>query len=139
VAEINSSFHRPHRLTTWQRWHDSVPGNFRFSVKLPKAITHEKKLADCLHELDEFVVQSGILRDKLGVLLAQLPPKLSSMSRLRQICIAPVTVTGSNPTHQSWSRGARGSRRVVHFRQHGRPQVQGTLWRWRATHSLVCA
>jgi uncharacterized protein YecE (DUF72 family) len=76
VAEINSSFHRPHRLTTWQRWHDSVPENFRFSVKLPKAITHQKKLADCLHELDEFVVQSSTLGDKLGVLLVQLPPKL---------------------------------------------------------------
>ena len=47
VTEINSSFHRPHRLSTWERWRDSVPPDFRFSVKLPKTITHQAKLADC--------------------------------------------------------------------------------------------
>ena len=40
VVEINSSFHRPHRSSTWERWRDSVPAAFRFSVKLPKQITH---------------------------------------------------------------------------------------------------
>jgi uncharacterized protein YecE (DUF72 family) len=77
VAEINSSFHRPHRLTTWQRWHDSVPDSFRFSVKVPKVITHQKKLVDCVQELDEFAAQSGTLGHRLGVVLVQLPPKLA--------------------------------------------------------------
>src|SRR5687768_14924424 len=44
AAEINSSFHRPHRASTWERWRDSVPDDFRFSVKVPKRITHELKL-----------------------------------------------------------------------------------------------
>jgi uncharacterized protein YecE (DUF72 family) len=77
VAEINSSFHRPHRLSTWQRWHDSVPDSFRFSVKLPKVITHQRKLVDCSEPVDESLAQANELRDKLAVLLVQLPPKLA--------------------------------------------------------------
>jgi uncharacterized protein YecE (DUF72 family) len=55
AAEINSSFYRPHRRTTYQRWAHSVPDDFRFSVKVPKAITHEAGLAACGALLDRFV------------------------------------------------------------------------------------
>ncbi len=75
-VEINSSFHRPHRVTTWERWRDSVPDEFRFAVKLPKTITHQAKLIDCGAALGEFLSQAYGLGDKLGVLLVQLPPKL---------------------------------------------------------------
>jgi uncharacterized protein YecE (DUF72 family) len=77
VAEINSSFHRPHRLDTWQRWRDSTPAAFRFSVKLPKVITHERKLADFAEPLADFLAQVEQLGEKLAVLLVQLPPKLA--------------------------------------------------------------
>jgi uncharacterized protein YecE (DUF72 family) len=76
VLEINSSFHRPHRAVTWQRWRDSVPEAFRFSVKLPKTVTHERKLVECRQHLDDFMSQAGALGDKLAVVLVQLPPKL---------------------------------------------------------------
>jgi uncharacterized protein YecE (DUF72 family) len=77
VVEINSSFHRPHRSSTWERWRDSVPAAFRFSVKLPKQITHERKMVDCGELLSEFADQTSLLGEKLGVLLVQLPPKLT--------------------------------------------------------------
>ncbi|WP_245895163.1 DUF72 domain-containing protein [Devosia submarina] len=54
AVEINSSFYRRHRPSTWQRWHDAVPDQFRFSVKLPKTITHERQLTDSAGELDLF-------------------------------------------------------------------------------------
>lgn len=76
VVEVNSSFYRPHRSSTWERWRDSVPEDFRFSVKLPKTITHVAKLADCADELTGFMGQVRMLGEKLGVLLVQLPPKL---------------------------------------------------------------
>ena len=76
VAEINSSFHRPHRHSTWERWRDSVPDGFRFSVKVPKQITHQQKLVGCAEALDAFIEQTGGLGTKLAVLLVQLPPKL---------------------------------------------------------------
>jgi uncharacterized protein YecE (DUF72 family) len=77
AAEINSSFHRPHRESTWQRWHDSVPVDFRFSVKLPKSITHDRKLVDCADLTEEFLAQCKPLEGKLAVLLVQLPPRLA--------------------------------------------------------------
>ncbi len=76
VAEINSSFHRPHRIATWERWRDSVPDGFRFSVKLPKAVTHQARLADCEDLVGQFLEEAETLGRKLGVLLVQLPPKL---------------------------------------------------------------
>jgi uncharacterized protein YecE (DUF72 family) len=39
-VEINSSFHRPHRYSTWERWAVTTPTHFRFAVKAPKAVTH---------------------------------------------------------------------------------------------------
>jgi len=77
IAEINSSFHRPHRTSTWERWRDSVPQGFRFSAKLPKEITHTRKLVDCGPEIETFLGQAQTLGEKLAVLLVQLPPKLS--------------------------------------------------------------
>ena len=51
ASEINSTFHRAHRTATFARWAQSVPAGFRFSVKLPKAITHEARLvAEPRHE-----------------------------------------------------------------------------------------
>jgi uncharacterized protein YecE (DUF72 family) len=76
VAEVNSSFHRPHRRSTWERWRDTVPSTFRFSVKLPKLITHGAKLANCSTLVEEFITQVNAMDDKLAVLLVQLPPKL---------------------------------------------------------------
>jgi uncharacterized protein YecE (DUF72 family) len=77
AVEINSSFHRPHRASTWERWRDSVSDRFRFSVKVPKRITHERKLVGCDETLATFLGEAGALEDKLAVLLVQLPPKLA--------------------------------------------------------------
>lgn len=76
AVEINSSFHRPHRAATYERWAASVPPSFKFSVKFPKTITHEKKLADCGDLTSKFLDEVAGLGDKLGALLVQLPPSL---------------------------------------------------------------
>ncbi|MEJ7687307.1 MAG: DUF72 domain-containing protein [Variovorax sp.] len=77
AVEINSSFYRPHRRETYARWAGETPEGFRFAVKLPKTITHEKRLADPVPALDEFRCQVAGLGDKLGCLLVQLPPSLA--------------------------------------------------------------
>lgn len=76
AVEINSSFYRPHRPDTYARWADSVPARFRFAVKLPKSVTHEKRLQDAGTELDRFAAEAGALREKLGWILVQTPPSL---------------------------------------------------------------
>lgn len=106
-VEINSSFHRSHRPETWARWADSVPADFRFSVKLPKTISHQRKLVDCGDDLTRFLGEVGGLGAKLGALLLQLPPKLAFEARIaetflseaRDRCAATLVC---EPRHPSW-------------------------------------
>ena len=77
TVEINSSFYRPHQAKTYERWGASVPVDFRFSVKLPRSITHDAKLVGIDEPLAQFAGQAGALGDKLGCVLVQLPPKLA--------------------------------------------------------------
>ena len=107
AAEINSSFHRPHRPATYARWAASVPAGFAFAVKLPKTITHAAKLVDCDAPVAAFLAEAGGLGGALGVLLVQLPPKLAFdaavagafFTNLRQLTDVPVAC---EPRHPSW-------------------------------------
>jgi uncharacterized protein YecE (DUF72 family) len=107
AVEIDSSFYRPHQRKTYERWAQSTPSGFRFSVKMPKAMTHEQRLADCGALLDRFVAEVTGLGDQLGVLLVQLPPKLALERRvagrffrdLRKRIDVPVAC---EPRHASW-------------------------------------
>src|SRR5688572_8997349 len=76
AVEINSSFYRPHRCTTYKKWAASVPDGFRFSVKVPRWITHERRLSIEAGELTTFLQQVESLGSALGCLLVQLPPSL---------------------------------------------------------------
>jgi uncharacterized protein YecE (DUF72 family) len=82
AVEINSSFYRPHRRSTYERWRDSVPESFRFSVKLPKTITHELGLARAARNTRFFMESTAGLERKLAVLLVQLPPSLDFEARV---------------------------------------------------------
>jgi uncharacterized protein YecE (DUF72 family) len=107
AVEINSSFYRPHRVTTYARWAASVPPSFRFAVKMPKRITHELLLAEADAPLAEFLKQVAGLGDKLGCLLVQLPPRLALdrkiagafFKRLRGSTAVPIAC---EPRHATW-------------------------------------
>jgi uncharacterized protein YecE (DUF72 family) len=107
VVEINSSFYRPHRLATYQRWAASVPAKFRFSVKLPRLITHEKRLVGCGQDLIEFMECVHGLEEKLGVWLVQLPPSAILDTRSARRFFAAMRRESSRPIaceprHPSW-------------------------------------
>jgi uncharacterized protein YecE (DUF72 family) len=76
-AEINTSFYRPHQPSTYARWAASVPDAFRFSVKMPRTITHDAQLASVDALLDKFYGEASALDHKLGCVLVQLPPKFA--------------------------------------------------------------
>ncbi|UUL83159.1 DUF72 domain-containing protein [Sphingomonas qomolangmaensis] len=109
AAEINSSFHRPHRRSTYARWAASTPDRFRFSVKIPRTISHQHKLADTDALLDGFLEEAGGLGAKLGVVLLQLPPSLAFdpaiapgfLESLRRRLAPHVHIT-CEPRHASW-------------------------------------
>jgi uncharacterized protein YecE (DUF72 family) len=106
-VEINSSFHRSHRAATWQRWRDSVPPGFRFAVKVPKSITHQRKLADCADLAACFLEEASGLGDKLAVLLVQLPPSFAFEPALAEGFFADLAARtpapiACEPRHPSW-------------------------------------
>lgn len=107
TAEINTSFYRPHRCQTYERWAASVPADFRFAVKLPKAATHGARLVGTEAILDGFFREAAGLGDGLGPLLVQLPPNLDFeadvaagfFAALRERHDGPVAC---EPRHASW-------------------------------------
>ncbi len=106
-VEVNSSFYRSHRPETWSRWGAIVPRDFRFSVKVPRAITHERSLVDCGDPIAKLLDETAGLGDKLGVLLVQLPPKLVfdpavAATFLDQLTAATAASVVCEPRHASW-------------------------------------
>jgi uncharacterized protein YecE (DUF72 family) len=75
-VEVNSSFYRAHRASTWARWAREASADFRFSIKAPKTITHESKLCHVEGLLKAFLEQIEPAREKTGPILFQLPPSL---------------------------------------------------------------
>jgi uncharacterized protein YecE (DUF72 family) len=82
AVEINSTFYRLHRAATFERWAASVPRAFRFSVKIPRTITHDQRLAGSAKLLKEFLAGLAPLGSRAGCLLVQLPPTLAFDARL---------------------------------------------------------
>lgn len=106
AVEINSSFYRPHKPQTYARWAASVPESFRFSVKVPKTVTHDRRLVDPEEALARFFTEIAELGPKLGPVLIQLPPSLAFgpdaaafLGRWREH-YAGATVL--EPRHASW-------------------------------------
>jgi uncharacterized protein YecE (DUF72 family) len=106
-AEINSSFYRPPMASTWRKWAAAVPAGFQFSVKAPKAITHEAQLQCTPEALWTFRNAACLLGDSLGPMLFQLPPKLAFDERIAEAFF--VSLRGGyegpvalEPRHASW-------------------------------------
>lgn len=113
-AEINSSFYRQHKRAVYARWAASVPDDFRFAVKLPRAITHDQSLVAAEVLLEVFLEEAAGLGAKLGPLLVQLPPSLAYhadqaaefFETLRSMHDGAVAC---EPRHESWFGTAAAS------------------------------
>jgi len=77
-VEINSSFYKTHKPATVAKWAECVPSHFRFTFKIPKAVTHAKGMQFSFEELEKFVEAVAQVGDKKGCLLVQLPPSVKS-------------------------------------------------------------
>ncbi|MBN8809423.1 MAG: DUF72 domain-containing protein [Sphingomonas sp.] len=120
AVEVNSSFYRPHLSKTYARWAASVPDDFRFAVKLPKAITHEARLVGGDALLAAFAAQTGWLGEKRGPILVQLPPSLAFDASVaatffdtcrRHLGEAPIAC---EPRHAGWFADAADALLVAH-------------------------
>ncbi len=110
AVELNSSFYRLHMRKTYEKWAADVPADFKFSVKIPKTITHLNKLVDCADLLHEFWLTVAGLGEKLGALLIQLPPSLAFdadrthdfFTTFKQVVGAHSVRLVCEPRHVSW-------------------------------------
>ena len=75
-VEIDSTFYRIPSLFMVNNWNKRTPDNFRFAVKFPKVITHDKRLKDVEKDIEKFYDAMEPLYDKILVFLIQLPPSL---------------------------------------------------------------
>jgi uncharacterized protein YecE (DUF72 family) len=111
AAEINTSFYRSHAPVVWARWAAAVPASFRFAVKVPKAITHERALLRAREPLHRFLDEVAALDGKLGPLLVQLPPSSAFDARRvgRFLDLLRARHTGQvvcEPRHETWAAPA---------------------------------
>jgi len=112
AVEINSTFYRPHRATTFARWAACVPRAFRFSVKVPRTITHDQRLAHSAPLLEAFLEEVAPLGKRLGCLLVQLPPSLAFDARV-----------AADPSLAQGGGEPGGWRGLAYFRLHGSPRI----------------
>lgn len=110
-VEINSTFYRHHKPSTFARWVESVPEDFRFAVKIPREITHARRLRDIRAGFAVFLQEIAPLGGKCGPLLCQLPPSLSfgrddaerAFEAMRTAYAGPVVI---EVRHRSWASEA---------------------------------
>ena len=106
TLEINSSFYKFPTEKSLKNWYDTSPDDFKFSLKVPRLITHYKKFSDCESLLTDFYTstQSG-LQEKLGCVLFQLPPQIIYSPEMLDTIIASVDRSLKNAfefRHISW-------------------------------------
>ena len=77
AVELDSTFYSAPSEKSVLRWAECTPASFRFSCKLPRAITHACRLRDCGAELTAFLRVMEPLAAKLQVILIQLPPSFA--------------------------------------------------------------
>src|SRR5207253_4304076 len=71
TVEINYTFNRIPNHKTLSGWLAATPEAFRLTLKAPKRITHDARLADCEELLQVFCDRARFLGDRLGVVLFQ--------------------------------------------------------------------
>ena len=85
TVEINNSFYRLPAVETFDAWRNASPRGFCYAVKASRFITHMKKLKDPERSSEKFFLAAERLRDKLGPILFQLPPRWKlNIERLRE-------------------------------------------------------
>jgi uncharacterized protein YecE (DUF72 family) len=78
TVEINYTFYRMPTPKLIAGWRAQVPPGFRFTLKAPKRITHDKRLraAEVSESVNGFITAAAELGPQLAALLFQLPPNV---------------------------------------------------------------
>ncbi|MDN5347796.1 MAG: hypothetical protein PWP65_1360 [Clostridia bacterium] len=110
TVELNVTFYRLPLAKTFTTWYERTPDGFLFALKGSRLITHYKRLVGVEEALQSFFTRAAGLKEKLGVVLWQLPPGLhADTERLLAFCellnshpLARVARHAFEFRHQSW-------------------------------------
>ncbi|MFN8074099.1 MAG: DUF72 domain-containing protein [Kineosporiaceae bacterium] len=105
TVELNASFYRWPKTTTFEGWARRLPPGFALTVKAPRWLTHARKLHQPEPWLERIAEAWRLLGDRAGVLLVQLPPDLErDDARLAWFCahLPPGVATAVEFRHPSW-------------------------------------
>jgi uncharacterized protein YecE (DUF72 family) len=106
AVEINSTFYRKPTSKTLEKWYSSMEKDFKFFIKIPKTISHIKRLQNTKEDTHHFChhISSG-LKEKLAGFLFQLPPSYHFTEQNLEQLIQTVNTNYVNVVefrHQSW-------------------------------------
>jgi len=74
TTEVNYSFYRLPKPNSYKNWYSQTPGDFLFSIKASRFITHIKRLKGVRPAWKAFIKNALNLKEKLGPVLFQFPP-----------------------------------------------------------------
>lgn len=76
AVEGNTSFYGLPSAANVRKWAERTPPEFRFCMKFPRVVSHERALVECEDEVARFLERLEPLKGRLGPLFLQLPPSL---------------------------------------------------------------
>jgi len=107
TVELNAPFYRWPKPATIRRWKREAPAGFRYSVKVNRTITHERRMVRTRRLVESYYRIADTLGDRMGCFLFQFPPSHRyTASRLRSIVtqLDPARHTAVEFRHKSWWR-----------------------------------
>jgi uncharacterized protein YecE (DUF72 family) len=105
TVEVNATFYRSMKPSTFEKWRQATPDGFLWSIKANRFITHLKRLRDVADPLKSFLESVNPLDTKLGAILFQLPPSLAfDKDLIQSFCeLLPQSIRYSlEARHISW-------------------------------------
>lgn len=85
TVEVNTSFYALPEPTTLLNWVESVPEGFRFALKVPRRISHEKRLVGCEAETLAYLDALHALGHAAAPGFLQLPPDFTRQREGREL------------------------------------------------------
>jgi uncharacterized protein YecE (DUF72 family) len=108
TVENNGTFYRLPPRETFAGWRERVADDFVMTIKASRYLTHVRRLRDPAEPVRRLLDAAAGLGGRLGPVLLQLPPDLTSAPRLLDECLArfpPGIRVAVEPRHESWWTG----------------------------------
>lgn len=74
IIEINATFYRFFPKKIYEKWYEQAGPGFLYVIKVPRIISHYKRLKHCKRLIKFFCKSAAVLKNKLALILLQLPP-----------------------------------------------------------------